>query len=108
MKNFQKGFVVPLLLTIIGLLIIAGGIYLYIQNKQSPAVVSNKVATTSAQVETTNSNPSTQTTTQTIVPVTTNINPNTLNYVPNTAGLFYTDGTHLYFMSYNLTGWDTQ
>lgn len=34
MKNYQKGFVVPLLITIIAVLIIGGGIYYYSQNKQ--------------------------------------------------------------------------
>jgi PKD repeat protein len=56
MKNFQKGFVVPLLLTIIALLIIDGGVYFYRQRNQSSTIELNETATTT---ETTN-----QTTTQ--------------------------------------------
>ncbi|GEM_PF-2349031 len=42
MKNSQKGFVVPLLVAIIALLVIGGGVYLY-ENKKAevPAVVDN-------------------------------------------------------------------
>jgi hypothetical protein len=54
MKNFQKGFVVPLLLTIIALLIIGGGVYFYMQKHQPPTVVLNEMGTTTAQAETAN------------------------------------------------------
>ena len=36
MKNNQKGFIVPLLLAIIALLVIGGGVYIY-QNKKAEA-----------------------------------------------------------------------
>lgn len=35
MKNSQKGFVLPLLLIIIAALLVAGGAYVYVQNKQT-------------------------------------------------------------------------
>lgn len=34
MKNLQRGFVVSLILTIIALILIGGGVYVYMQNKQ--------------------------------------------------------------------------
>jgi hypothetical protein len=49
MKNFQKGFVVPLLLVLVALLIIGGGVYLYTQKNQLSSVALNEVATTTAQ-----------------------------------------------------------
>ena len=40
MKNSQKGFVVPLLLVIIAVLVIGGGVYVYENKKtEAPAVV---------------------------------------------------------------------
>jgi hypothetical protein len=74
-KIFQKGFVVPLLLTIIGLLIIGGGVYLYIQNKQTPTVTLNEMATTT---ETTNQTSITQTPTNNPSTPTITINQNSL------------------------------
>lgn len=50
MKTNQKGFIVPLLITVISLLIIGGGIYIYSQNKPQPAtqqqVIDNKIVPT--------------------------------------------------------------
>ena len=52
MKNLQKGFVIPLIITIIALLAIGGGVYLYINKKpvtppvvNVPIVVDDKTAT---------------------------------------------------------------
>lgn len=39
MKNSRKGFIVPVLLAIIGLLVIGGGVYIY-QDKKAEAPVS--------------------------------------------------------------------
>lgn len=44
--NYQKGFVVPLLLALIALVFIGGGTYVYVQNKQANQPV---IATSSAQ-----------------------------------------------------------
>lgn len=48
MKNLQKGFIVPLLLVIIALLLVGGGVYVYTQQKQNsqPAVVDQTTQTT--------------------------------------------------------------
>src|SRR3989344_2641973 len=44
MKNSQKGFVVPLLVGIIALLVIGGGVYIYENKKvETPVVVDNTV-----------------------------------------------------------------
>ena len=39
MKNQQRGFIVPLLLAIIAILLVGGGIYVYTQNKQPAQAV---------------------------------------------------------------------
>src|ERR1035437_6044988 len=39
MKNQQRGFIVPLLLAIIAVLLVGGGIYVYTQNKQPAQAV---------------------------------------------------------------------
>lgn len=62
MKN-TRGFVVPLLLAIIGLLLVGGGIYVYQQQSKNPTIDMNSVATTTLQ--TGNTNP---TSTQTPLP----------------------------------------
>lgn len=50
MKNSQKGFIVPVLLVIIALLVIGGGVYIY-KNKKAevPAVVDNGTQQTNTQ-----------------------------------------------------------
>ena len=40
MKNSQKGFIVPILLVIIALLVVGGGVYIYKNKKtETPSVV---------------------------------------------------------------------
>ncbi|MGB8816256.1 MAG: hypothetical protein WCC74_03455 [Minisyncoccia bacterium] len=50
MKNKQKGFVIPLLIGIIAVLIIGGGVYIYTNKKvaETPVAVQNTATTTSA------------------------------------------------------------
>ena len=52
MKISQKGFIAPLLLALIAILLIGGGAYVYVQNKQSnqPVVVSQTSQATSTVV----------------------------------------------------------
>ncbi|MCX6787323.1 MAG: hypothetical protein NTY93_02245 [Candidatus Kaiserbacteria bacterium] len=50
MKNSQRGFVMPLLLAIIAILLIGGGAYVYMQNKQT-----NQPATTNSVAQITQS-----------------------------------------------------
>lgn len=51
MKNYQKGFVTPLLITVVALLVIGGGVYFYLQTKsqQVPQEITtdNEVGSTS-------------------------------------------------------------
>lgn len=49
MKTFPKGFIAPLLLALIAILILGGGAYVYVQNKQvtQPAVVKQTTQATS-------------------------------------------------------------
>jgi hypothetical protein len=54
MKNSQKGFVVPLLLGIIALLVIGGGVYIYENNKIETPVVADNTTQQSNQVQQTN------------------------------------------------------
>ena len=50
MKNLQKGFIVPVLLVIIALLVIGGGVYVYKNKKvEVPAVVDNGAQQTNTQ-----------------------------------------------------------
>lgn len=51
MKKLQKGFVTLLMLILIALLVIAGGVYLYMQKNRSSTAVPNDIATTTAEVE---------------------------------------------------------
>lgn len=56
MKNSRKGFIVPLLLTLVAILLVGGGVYVYVQDKQAnqPIVVTQPAQTTStAQTSTT-------------------------------------------------------
>lgn len=49
MKNTQRGFIMPLLLALIAILLVGGGAYVYTQNKQTsqPAVIDQTPQTTS-------------------------------------------------------------
>jgi hypothetical protein len=59
MKNSQKGFVVPLLIVIIALLVIGGGVYVYENKKVGTPVVIDNATQQSDQVQQTNTqNPS--------------------------------------------------
>jgi len=50
MKNFQKGFIVPILLAIIAVLVVGGGIYIYKNKKtETPPVVDTGIQQTSTQ-----------------------------------------------------------
>jgi hypothetical protein len=69
MKNLQKGFVVPLLIAIIALLVIGGGVYIYENKKAEVPAVTNTGIQQSDQVQQ-------QTNTQTL-PVTTKPTPPT-------------------------------
>ncbi len=51
MKNFQKGFVVPVLLTIIALLVVGGGVYIYQSKKTETTPVTDTVIPQSNQVQ---------------------------------------------------------
>jgi hypothetical protein len=58
MKNYQKGFVVPLLISIIAILIIGGGVYIYSNKKvenNTPVVVNSNLPAQSNQTSTTTS-----------------------------------------------------
>ena len=46
MKNLHKGLVVPILLVIIGLLVLGGGLYIYLQNKNFNSKEQNTTGTT--------------------------------------------------------------
>jgi hypothetical protein len=52
MKNIQKGFIVPLLITIIAILVIGGGYYIYSQNKKSSIIEQNNANTSTTTVST--------------------------------------------------------
>lgn len=55
MKNLQKGFVVPLLIVIISLLVIGGGIYIYENKKaEAPAVVNTEIQQSNQNLQQTN------------------------------------------------------
>ncbi len=55
MKNSQKGFIVPVLLVIIALLVVGGGVYVYESKKtEAPIATSNTESQTSAQQQATN------------------------------------------------------
>jgi len=41
MKNFKKGFIIPLIIAVVALLMIVSGVYLYINKKQTTSPVSN-------------------------------------------------------------------
>ena len=41
MKNRQKGFMIPLIITIIALLAIGGGIYFYFNNTKDTNIIDN-------------------------------------------------------------------
>ncbi len=47
MKNTQRGFIVPLLLAVIAILLIGGGAYIYTQNQKTPEAVNQIVQATS-------------------------------------------------------------
>ena len=51
MKNKQKGFVVPLLIAIIALLIIGGGVYIYENKKAEAPALTNTGIQQSDQVQ---------------------------------------------------------
>lgn len=63
MKNSQKGFVVPILLGIVALLIVSGGVYIYkvkkgeVQKVEVPVVVNTEVQTTQTQQTNTKTSP---------------------------------------------------
>src|SRR3989344_3293753 len=59
MKNTQRGFIMPLLLALIAILLVGGGVYVYTQNKQAgqPAVVDQTPQQTTSTAQT----PSSQT-----------------------------------------------
>lgn len=60
MRNSQKGFMVPLLIAIIALLVIGGGVYVYNKEKvETPAVIDTETQQTNqVQQQTTNKTPS--------------------------------------------------
>src|ERR1035437_8864366 len=68
-KNLQKGFVVPLLIAIIAVLVIGGGVYIYENKKAEAPVVTNAEIQQPNQVQQ-------QTNTQTL-PITTQPTPPT-------------------------------
>lgn len=63
MKNSQKGFIVPLVIGIIALLIIGGGIYIYSNKKvDAPVVINTNLPTQSGQTSTNTTTKTTPTT----------------------------------------------
>jgi len=69
MKNLQKGFIVPILLASIALLVIGGGVYVYKQKKVEVAVgTTDQVQNTNTQSEPVVNNQNTSTKNQTIKP----------------------------------------
>ena len=73
MKNLQRGFVIPLILTIVAFLLVVGGVYMYKQKEQP-----NKPVTGSSATQTTQSIPTVQTT-QTTQPTPTTKNPSAIS-----------------------------
>ncbi len=75
MKNSQKGFAVPFLTTIIVILIVSFGVYLYSQSKRSQPITPESTISTSTPPSESDLNKSLSisTTTSTNVPVTINI-----------------------------------
>ncbi|MEI7719658.1 MAG: hypothetical protein WCI89_00380 [bacterium] len=46
MKNFKKGFLLPIVLAVVAFLVVGGGMYFYIQKNKTPSVATNKTVTT--------------------------------------------------------------
>ncbi len=87
MKNSQKGFLVPLLLVIIAVLVIGGGIYIYNNKKAEAPIVPNTQTQASDQTQ--------QTNTQQITPV------NSANSQVDTSNWkTYTDTDHGFSIDY--------
>src|SRR5882724_6220939 len=55
MKNSQKGFIVPLVLILIAIVVIGGGAYVYTQHRQVSAPISNNNQQATSTTNTTNS-----------------------------------------------------
>lgn len=87
MKNSQKGFVVPLLITIIALLVIGGGVYVYRNKKvEAPAVIDTETQQTNTQTAPVTSS---QTILNSLVTDWKKIGPNILPGFPAISQAFY-------------------
>ena len=92
MKNLQKGFIVPLLLVIIAVLVVGGGVYIYENKKTEAPVVVNNETPQSNQVQLTTQTPpvtSNQTILNSLVNDWKKIGPNILPGFPAVSQAFY-------------------